>query len=119
MTDQPSPSEEQEATPKSESPPEEAPAPAPPPVRSGSDIGFVSDLPLRLSVEMGSARLLVREVLQLGSGSVIELDRMAGEPADLYVNGRLVGKGHVTAVDDRLAIKLTEIGTVSPGRDES
>jgi flagellar motor switch protein FliN/FliY len=72
-------------------------------------LGFVSDVPLRLTVELGQARLLVREVLQLDKGSVVELDRMSGEPADGLVNGRLVARGELTVIDERMAVRLVEI----------
>ena len=78
-------------------------------------LGFVSDVPVRVSVEVGSARLLVRDVLQLGEGSVVELDRPADAPADLYVNGRLIGRGDITVVDDRVAIKIVDLSV----KDES
>ena len=86
------------------------------PARRGADAGeldFVLDVPLEVRVEIGSARLRVGEVLQLDKGSVVELDRMAGDPADVLVNGRLVARGEVTTVDDRLAVRLLEIA----GRD--
>jgi flagellar motor switch protein FliN/FliY len=51
----------------------------------------------------------VREVLQLAKGSVVELDRMAGDPADLLVNGRIVARGEVTVIDDRLAVRIVEV----------
>ncbi len=57
----------------------------------------------------GEARMLVQEVLQLAKGSVIELDRLAGEPADVRVNGRLVARGEVTVVEDRVAVRLVEM----------
>lgn len=72
-------------------------------------LGFVSDVPLQLTVEIGRTRLLVREVLQLAKGSVVELDRMAGDPADLLVNGRVVARAEVTVVDDRLAVRILEV----------
>ncbi len=81
-------------------------------VRRGPGPGsldFVLDVPLRLTVEIGSARMLVRDVLQLGKGSVVELDRLTGEPADVYVNERLVARGEVTVVAERLAVKIVEI----------
>jgi flagellar motor switch protein FliN/FliY len=74
-----------------------------------ASLDFVLDVPLRLTVEIGSARMLVRDVLQLGKGSVVELDRMTGEPADVYVNERLVARGEVTVVEQRLAVKIVEI----------
>lgn len=75
----------------------------------GGGLDFVMDVPLRLSVEIGSTQLLVREVLQLVKGSVVELDRMNGDPADIYVNERLVAHGEVTVVEDRLAVKIFEV----------
>ena len=80
---------------------------APAPV--GAGLNVVMDVPLRLSVEIGSTQLLVREILQLVKGSIIELDRMNGEPADIYVNERLVALGEVTVIDDKLAVKVVEV----------
>lgn len=82
-------------------------APAQPTGRSGLD--FVMDVPLRVTVEIGTAQMLVGDVLQLGRGSVIELDRMAGEPADVLVNGRTVARGEITLVDDRLAVRILDV----------
>lgn len=79
------------------------------PSSAADKLGLVMDVPLRLSVQIGSARLLVRDVLQLAKGAVVELDRMNGEPADVFVNDRLIGKGEVTVVDDRLAIRIVEV----------
>ena len=76
---------------------------------------LVSDVPLRLTVEIGGAEMLVREVLQLGAGSVVELDRLAGEPADVLINGRLVARGELTVVEERLAVRVVEV----VGRDRS
>lgn len=75
----------------------------------GAGLNVVMDVPLRLSVEIGSTQLLVREILQLVKGSIVELDRMNGEPADIYVNERLVARGEVTVVDDKLAVKVVEV----------
>ena len=76
---------------------------------TGGLMEFVSDVPLRLTVEIGAARLLLREVLALDEGSVVELDRDSGELADILVNGRLVARGDVTNVDDRLAVRIVEV----------
>ncbi len=76
---------------------------------AGAGLDVVMDVPLRLSVEIGSTQLLVREILQLAKGSVVELDRMNGEPADVFVNERLVARGEVTVVDDKLAVKIVEV----------
>ena len=78
---------------------------------------FVLDVPLRVTVEIGSARMLVQDVLQLNKGSVIELDRAAGEPADILVIDRLVGRGEVTVIDDRLSVRVIEL--IGAERSES
>jgi flagellar motor switch protein FliN/FliY len=73
------------------------------------DLGLIMDVPLRLSVELGSAHLPVREVLELARGSVVELDRTGADPADIYVNERLIARGELLTEDDRVAIRITEI----------
>ncbi len=82
--------------------------------RTPASIDFVSDVPLEVTVEVGGTRLLVRDVLALHKGSVVELDRLAGEPADVLVNGKLIGRGEVAVVDDRLSVRLVEISGASP-----
>ena len=72
-------------------------------------LDLVIDVPVRLTVEIGSTQMLVREVLQLGKGSVVELDRNSGDPADILVNNRLVARGEVTTIEDRLAIRVVEV----------
>lgn len=69
------------------------------------------DVELRLSVEIGVSRLPLRDVLQLGKGSIVELDRDRGDPADLFINGRRVGRGEVTTVDDRLAVRIVDLNS--------
>jgi len=81
-------------------------------VRGGpvaADLGLILEVPLRLSVELGSANLPVRAVLALTKGSIVELDRMSGEPADVYANDRLIARGEVSVVDQRVAIRITEL----------
>ena len=70
---------------------------------------FVGDVPVQLSVEIGGARLLVRELLALEAGSVVPLDRQSGELADVRINGRLVARGDVTTADDRIAVRIVEV----------
>ncbi len=82
----------------------EAPAAGPPP-----DLGLIMEVPLRLSVEVGSAHLPVRDVLALSKGSIVELDRGSGEPADIYVNDRLIARGEISNEDDRVAVRITEL----------
>ena len=74
-----------------------------------ADMGLILEVPLRLTVELGSASLPVREVLALTKGSIVELDRMSGEPADVYANDRLIARGEVSIVDQRAAIRITEL----------
>jgi flagellar motor switch protein FliN/FliY len=77
-------------------------------------IDLLMDVPLRISVELGRTRMSVREVLELQSGSVVELDRMAGDAVDILVNDRLMARGEVVVVDDKFGIRVTEI--ISTGR---
>lgn len=72
-------------------------------------LDFVMDVPLRVTVEVGAAQMLLQEVLQLDKGSVIELDRAADQPADVLVNGRVVARGEVAIVDDRLGVRIVEL----------
>ena len=60
-------------------------------------------------MEIGSSRMLLREVLQLGKGAVVELDRGASDPVDIMVNGRLIARGDLTTVDDRLGVRIVEM----------
>jgi flagellar motor switch protein FliN len=87
------------------------------PAASRSGIELLMDVPLRISVELGRTRLSVREVLELQAGSVVELDRMAGDPVDVMVNDRLMARGEVVVVDDKFGIRITEI--VSPGKQDA
>ncbi|MEZ4278091.1 MAG: flagellar motor switch protein FliN [Myxococcota bacterium] len=74
-----------------------------------ADLGLILEVPLRLSVELGSANLPVRDVLALTKGSIVELDRMSGEPADVYANDRLIARGEISVADQRVAIRITEL----------
>ena len=74
-----------------------------------SDLAPVFDVPVNISAVLGRANLSVAQLLQLGSGSVLELDRKVGEAIDIYVNNRLVARGEVVVVDDRLGVTMTEI----------
>jgi len=76
-----------------------------------SDIDMVMDIPVQLSVELGRTRLTIKNILQLGQGSVVELDGMAGEPMDICVNGYLIAQGEVVVVDDKYGIRVTDIIT--------
>jgi flagellar motor switch protein FliN/FliY len=80
-----------------------------------SDLGILLDVPLRITVELGRAEMSVREILALGPGSVIELDRSAGEVLDVLVNGTLVAQGEVVVVDEQFGIRLTRVFSPSSG----
>ena len=82
-----------------------------------TSIDLLMDVPLRVSVELGRTRLSVRQVLELQNGSVVELDRLAGEAVDVMINDRLMARGEVVVVDDKFGIRITEI--VTPGRAEA
>ena len=80
---------------------------------TGSDIDMIMDVPVQLTVELGRTRLTIKNLLQLGQGSVVELDGLAGEPMDIFVNGYLIAQGEVVVVDDKYGIRLTDIITPS------
>jgi flagellar motor switch protein FliN/FliY len=75
------------------------------------DIDMIMDIPVQLSVELGRTRLTIRNILQLGQGSVVELEGLAGEPMDIFVNGYLIAQGEVVVVDDKYGIRVTDIIT--------
>ncbi|MEI9891155.1 MAG: flagellar motor switch protein FliN [Caulobacteraceae bacterium] len=75
----------------------------------GADLATVFDVPVNISAVLGKASMTVSQLLQLNQGSVLELDRKVGEAIDIYVNNRLVARGEVVIVDDRLGVTMTEI----------
>jgi flagellar motor switch protein FliN/FliY len=81
---------------------------------SVADLEPVLDVPVELVVEIGRTSMTIRETLLLGSGSIVSLDKLAGEPVDLLVNGRRIARGEVVAVDEEFGLRVTEI--VSPER---
>lgn len=74
-----------------------------------ANIGLIMDVPLQVTVELGRTRKLIREILELGPGSVIELDKLAGEPVDILANGKLIAKGEVVVIDENFGVRITEI----------
>jgi flagellar motor switch protein FliN/FliY len=76
------------------------------------DINFILDIPLEVTVVIGRTKILVQELLQLGQGSVVALEKLAGEPMEVFVNDRLIGRGEVVVVNERFGIRLTDI--ISP-----
>jgi flagellar motor switch protein FliN/FliY len=75
-------------------------------------IDFLLDVPLTLSVELGRTRMVVNDLLQLGQGSVVELTKIVGEPLEVLVNEKLIARGEVVVLNDKFAIRLTDI--ISP-----
>ncbi|MDO8909137.1 MAG: flagellar motor switch protein FliN [Pseudohongiella sp.] len=81
--------------------------------KTGSpDLDVILDIPVRISMEVGSTAITIRNLLQLNQGSVIELDRLAGEPLDVLVNGTLIAHGEVVVVNDKFGIRMTDV--ISP-----
>lgn len=76
-------------------------------------LDFLYDIPLQVSVEVGRSKILLRDLLKMGEGYVIELDKLAGEPLDLYVNSRLIARGEAVMVGDKFGIRLTDVVSTS------
>lgn len=87
-------------------------AKAPRPDGTKRDLDFILDIPLEVSAELGRTKLLINELLQLGQGSVVELNKLAGEPLEIYVNGKLVARGEAVVINEKFGIRLTDI--ISP-----
>ena len=75
-------------------------------------LDFILDIPLEISVELGRTRMVINDLLQLGQGSVVELSKLAGEPLEIFVNGKLVARGEVVVVNEKFGVRVTDI--VSP-----
>lgn len=75
----------------------------------GTGLDLLFDIPLEVTVELGRVRMVVKDVIDLGSGSIVEIDKAAGEPVDLMVNGRLVARGEVVVIEDNFGVRITEI----------
>lgn len=76
------------------------------------NIDFILDVPLKVSVLLGSVRMMIRDLLQLGQGSVVELEKLAGEPMEVQIGDKLIARGEVVVVNDKFGVRLTDI--VSP-----
>ncbi len=82
--------------------------------RGASDLEAIYDIPVQVSAVLGRATMQVSQLLKLGRGAVVELDRRVGEAIDIYVNNRLVARGEIVVVEDRLGITMTEIVKATP-----
>jgi len=81
-------------------------------ISSDVSLDVVLDIPVNISMEIGRTKISIRNLLQLNQGSVVELDRLAGEPMDVLVNGTLIARGEVVVVNEKFGIRLTDI--ISP-----
>jgi flagellar motor switch protein FliN/FliY len=79
------------------------------PEQTARNFDLLLDIPLEVTVELGRTRVALRELLALGAGSVIELGKLAGEPLDVLVNGKLVARGECVMVNDKFGVRLTDI----------
>lgn len=77
--------------------------------RQKNNLEMLFDVPLRISAELGRTSMSIQEILRLVPGSVVELDKLAGEPVDLLVNGKLVAKGEVVVTEENFGVRITEI----------
>ena len=115
----------EEQAPEGAASPENAGAGAPPDAGGGEQndaaveddneihsLDFILDIPLRVSVEVGRTKILIRDLLQLGQGSVVELTKFAGEPLEMLVNDKLIARGEVVVVNEKFGLRLTDI--ISP-----
>jgi flagellar motor switch protein FliN/FliY len=75
----------------------------------GRTLEFILDVALHVTVEVGRTRMTIQDLLQLGQGSVIELEKLAGEPLDIYINGKSVARGEAVIVNDKFGVRLTDI----------
>jgi flagellar motor switch protein FliN/FliY len=74
-----------------------------------SNIGLIMDVPLEVTVELGRTKKVISEILDFTPGTIIELDRIAGEPVDVLVNGKMVARGEVVVIEESFGIRVTEI----------
>jgi len=78
-----------------------------------NNLDFILDISLQVSVHVGATKMLIKDLLQLGQGSIIELNKLAGEPMDVLVNDKLIARGEVVVVNDKFGIRLTDVMSVT------
>ncbi len=94
--------------------------PAPEPERApvtAAELARLHDVPVELAVEIGRTQMTIREALALGPGSIVTLDRLAGEPVDLLVNGKPIARGEVVVIDEEFGLRVTEVLAPTDGDD--
>jgi len=108
------PASEEVNQPKEEinSAPSAQPVQASTPTHEISNMDLLMDISLKVTVELGRTRMTFNQVLELQNGSVVELDRLAGDPVDVFVNDRIIARGEVVVVDDKFGVRITEL--ISP-----
>ena len=79
------------------------------PIKAIRDLDFLLDIPLEVSVELGRTRMLINDLLQLGQGAVIELNKLAGEPLEILVNQRVIARGEAVVVNEKFGVRITDI----------
>ena len=79
------------------------------PEKSGLDVDFLNDVPMTVTVELGVGNITIKDLLQLGQGSVLELNKLAGEPLEVKVNDRLISKGEVVVLNEKYGVRLTDV----------
>ena len=85
-------------------------------VKEVNSLEILKDVPLKVIAELGRTTLKISEMIELGIGSIIELDKLYGDPVDIFVNNKLIGKGEVVVIDEDFAVRITEIVTKTLGR---
>jgi len=80
-------------------------------VNEANSLEILKDVPLKVIVELGRTTLKISEMIELGIGSIVELDKLYGDPVDIFVNNKLIGKGEVVVIDEDFAVRITEIVT--------
>ena len=83
----------------------------------GAELERLYDVPVELAVEIGRTQMTIRETLALGPGSIVTLDRLAGEPVDLLVNGKPIARGEVVVIDEEFGLRVTEVASGSRGAE--
>ena len=94
-----------------------APLEAPSSVTPATNLDLLLGVTLRVTVELGRTKMNIEEILNLGPGSVVELDKLAGEPVDVLINDRMIARGEVVVLDDRFGVRVTDV--LSPPSNES
>ena len=94
-----------------------APAPPAPAAAAELELERLYDVPVELAVEIGRTQMTIREALALGPGSIVTLQRLAGEPVDLLVNGKPIARGEVVVIDEEFGLRVTDVLDSAPAQD--